>query len=196
MIQNINNTLNINISLDISSNDLNRLCFIGQIMIHEQNEHLEFSPSDFYSIEELRNVNKIMFSPTTSTNNISAKSTLERIERIISELESNDNPMIMERYDIMKFGFMFASLPHKDKLISPDEAFGFFKRLVKLGEIDKTSDTWVTKSGSNNKYHLIAEFQHFLTNYGNGSFGSNATIGSFFHICKEMGIKGYRKIIQ
>jgi len=193
MLSKINNTLNIDIKLDLSSNDLNRLCFIGLIKIHEENEYLRFIPSDYYTMDELRASSKPHFS--NDGENKTYDNTYERIDNSLKSLEVLDLPIALERYDLMRYGFGFASIL-KDEKISQQEAYQLFKRFMKLGEVNKTDEIWVTKSGNNNKYQLDVEFKTLIGQWGGNGMCARTTIGSFFHMCKEKGVTGYKRIIQ
>jgi len=188
----INNDLNINITIDSSSNDLNRLCFIGQIFINEDNEHLAYIPSDYYTLEELRSHNEPQFKSSEKTE-FSTIDTINRVENCLKVLENQDKPIAMERYDMMQYGFSFASLLN-DKEIDIEKAYSYFKRFMKLGEVDKESPYWMSKSGSNNKYHLGNEFKVLVNDWGNGSYRSNTTIGTFLYLRNS--IKSDKIIIE
>lgn len=194
IIKNINNTLNLELVLDNSSNDLNRLCYIGQIFINDELINGTYKVEEYYTQEELDNYYKVVFQSNTNSN-ITYTGTLERIERSLEELEIVDKPIALERYDLMRWGFSFASIL-KDKTITPLQAYLLFKRFMKLGESNKVDELWNSKSGSNNKYQLDEEFKTFIQQWGGNGACAKTSIGSFFHMCKQKGINGNKIVYQ
>ena len=184
LIQKINNDLGLNIKLDLSSNDYNRLCYIGQIFIHEENEGMVFKASEYYTDKELEEHTTPSYQSMKSSE-FSTQDTLKKLNSYLDILEKSNKPIAMERYDMMYYGFSFASLIKKEGL-NIEQAYEYFKRFMKIGEVDKISPLWITKSGSGHKYHLGNEFKTFAEDWGNGSFRSNTTIGTFFHNCKGL----------
>lgn len=193
IINNINNTLNLQLELDGSSNDLNRLCYIGQIFINDELTDGAYKATSYYTQTELDNYNKTTFQSTT--NSVTYTGTLDRIERSLIELEKIDKPVALKRHDLMTWGFSFASIL-KDGDTTQLQAYLFFKRLMKLGEANKEDENWISKSGSNNKYVLDVEFKTFIQQWGGNGMCAKTGIGSFFHMCKQKGISGNQIVYQ
>ena len=199
VIGKINNTLGTNISLDISSKDLNRLCFMGEIVINEDLEDAEYKACEYFTTQELRDYNKMFnFVETKKSGEtpITTDSTLTRLENTIQGLRDREIVLIHCYDDLMKYGFMFASLTKKDSDITPNTAYTYFKEIVKLGEEHDQSNIWMSKSGSGSKYNIAERFNDYLNGWGQG-MSSSSTIGSFFHTCKDTyNITGFKIIYE
>lgn len=197
IINRINTDLGTSISLDLSSNDFNRLCFIGTIVINEDMIDGVNDIKNYVTVEEFKEERE-KYKKSNSFNNSSnsqiSGDTLERVENSIQGLELR-NAILIECYeDLMKYGFMFASLAKMDDAISENDAYTLFKRLVKLGDNDE-DNVWVSKSGSGNRYNIAQRFKDYLDGWDDTE--GNATIGSFFHICKtEYNITGLKIIFE
>jgi hypothetical protein len=186
MMKYINENLKTNIDLDVSSNDLNRLCFIGNFVINENMLDCKNDPNLYYTKEELDSRNKSFNKVINGTNGIGTitnETTLERLENTIEALNIRGVSLVNCYNDLMNFGFMFASLSksESDTDVTEQQSYDYYKQVVNPGPIN--SDSWSSKSGSGNVYDLGYQFNTFLDDWEEGS--TKMTIGSFFHICKE-----------
>jgi hypothetical protein len=184
----MNNDLGTDIQLDTSSNDLNRLCYIGHIQINKIKTPL-LDASKFYTEEELKIVE---YTPRKSDTEYTFEETIQKIDRIINDLENKGIKPIQSRQDLMIYGFCFSSLVTDRE--SGIQTYQRYKRLAKIGE--GNTDLWITKSGTGNKYNLQSVFKDLQADYSSQR-GKKLTIGSFFKLMRDnYGITGLEVVYR
>ena len=191
-IQALNNQCKTTIELDETSNDTNRLCFVGEVVhIDENCGAINLKPYvTQLELDTLTYKNNQFATASTSGSPITIE-VLSEIQICIDKLNANGTKLVFGYNELKDYGFMFASLIKMNNL-DAQLVYDMYQQVVNLGL--SPSNEWVTTSGTGNRYNIGEQLQTFVNDYDNRV--KKVTIKSFFFNCNKVGVSKYKIVVQ